>query len=159
MRGDHILLVHQTLTGMWGIPGGGMEDGEEPEDALRREMAEETGVVVSAATHAVTIWEEFSDGIYEMHGFLCDGEATAMPLMTEKERYTGQHPEWVPIRFAMGEFEHGLPKDAEGWRCEDGSWRDDLLPVSEFLSHAAGIYAREAAMLRVLIDTELVSCS
>lgn len=44
---DRILLVRfefPTRT-IWATPGGGVEPGEPPEDAIRRELAEETGLV------------------------------------------------------------------------------------------------------------------
>lgn len=46
--GDHIVLVttgQGPYKGMWNLPGGGIEFGETPEEALRRELEEETGLV------------------------------------------------------------------------------------------------------------------
>jgi ADP-ribose pyrophosphatase YjhB (NUDIX family) len=41
--------------GLWGLPGGGVEQGEHPDDAVVREFGEETGLRVRAkALHAVT---------------------------------------------------------------------------------------------------------
>jgi 8-oxo-dGTP diphosphatase len=40
--------------GLWGLPGGGVEQGEHPADTVLREFAEETGLVVRAASvHSV----------------------------------------------------------------------------------------------------------
>ena len=42
---DRILLAHwnEGRRAAWTLPGGGLEDGEEPEKAVRREVREETG--------------------------------------------------------------------------------------------------------------------
>jgi ADP-ribose pyrophosphatase YjhB (NUDIX family) len=44
-RGRVLLLRHVLRKGSgWGIPGGFLKSGEQPEDAIRRELREETGL-------------------------------------------------------------------------------------------------------------------
>ena len=49
-RGDEVLLVKRgkpPFQGHWSIPGGGLEFGERLEDAVRREVMEETGLEIT----------------------------------------------------------------------------------------------------------------
>lgn len=49
LDGDRVLLVkrgHAPLNGEWSLPGGGLELGETLEEGIRREVLEETGLVV-----------------------------------------------------------------------------------------------------------------
>ncbi|MFH8609984.1 NUDIX hydrolase [Streptomyces sp. NPDC018029] len=49
-RGNEILLVRESLSAdgalLWSLPGGGVEDGELLHEALRRELQEETGLLI-----------------------------------------------------------------------------------------------------------------
>lgn len=49
--GGRVLLVrasaYLSVGGRWFLPGGGVEHGETPVDALRREVAEETGLLIA----------------------------------------------------------------------------------------------------------------
>ncbi len=47
LQGDEVLLAlrdHDPFSGKWCIPGGHVEFGEHPEDAVKREVQEETGL-------------------------------------------------------------------------------------------------------------------
>jgi 8-oxo-dGTP pyrophosphatase MutT (NUDIX family) len=45
-----LLLTRYTGSGRWSLPGGGIDHGEQPLDAVRREVHEETGLVLADAT-------------------------------------------------------------------------------------------------------------
>src|ERR1700742_3778202 len=54
--GGNILLL-QEADGQWDLPGGGLEQGEKPHDAIIREVAEETGYTVSSVSkQPIAFW-------------------------------------------------------------------------------------------------------
>ena len=63
---DRLLLLHlhdpveSKLGRWWELPGGGLEPGESPEQAVAREVAEETGFVLDAAAVAAARWHRRS---------------------------------------------------------------------------------------------------
>ncbi|HUB37380.1 MAG TPA: NUDIX domain-containing protein [Streptosporangiaceae bacterium] len=56
---ERVLLGRRSDTGIWALPGGIIEPGEEPADAAVREIFEETGVIaVPEALAAVTVCDQ-----------------------------------------------------------------------------------------------------
>ncbi|HSD47004.1 MAG TPA: NUDIX hydrolase [Pyrinomonadaceae bacterium] len=99
--GKVLLLKHRFRAGSgWGIPGGFLELGEQPEEAMRRELREEIGLEVER----VEIFTSRSFKRPRQVEILFRGRANSdvKPLTIEVER-----AEW----FSLDALPDGLPKD------------------------------------------------
>ncbi len=53
---------HQTMPLKWEFPGGKIEEGEQPRDALRRELEEELGILANVGDEVRRIQHEYPNG-------------------------------------------------------------------------------------------------
>jgi 8-oxo-dGTP diphosphatase len=53
---------HQTMPLKWEFPGGKIEEGEQPRDALRRELDEELGILATIGDEIARIQHEYPNG-------------------------------------------------------------------------------------------------
>jgi ADP-ribose pyrophosphatase YjhB (NUDIX family) len=64
--GGRVLLARRAgdpFRDLWDIPGGFLEEGEHPEDALRRELLEETGLEVEPTGYLGVWMDQYGDGL------------------------------------------------------------------------------------------------
>ncbi|HEY1678623.1 MAG TPA: (deoxy)nucleoside triphosphate pyrophosphohydrolase [Candidatus Sulfotelmatobacter sp.] len=66
VKDDKLLVCqrtrHQTMPLKWEFPGGKIEEGEQPRDALRRELEEELGIQANIGNEVARIQHEYPNG-------------------------------------------------------------------------------------------------
>ncbi len=104
LRGDDILLSHETVTDVWMIPGGGLEEGETPEACCVREAEEETGLIVRPLRQFLTISEYYEEYRYITYYFAAEVTGRGQSRLTDGEIRRGLTPVWLPLRDAVALF-------------------------------------------------------
>lgn len=70
-----LLLVrrrHEPGSGRWSLPGGRVQAGEDDHQAVRREVAEETGLRVEITGHVGSVRRAApGGGVFDIHDYLC----------------------------------------------------------------------------------------
>lgn len=101
----------------WQMPQGGIDDGEEPDAAVLRELAEETGAKPEHVSIVASLEHElFYDLPPELHGKLWGG------------RYIGQRQRWYLARFTGSDADINIEAHDPPEFCEWKWVEPDLLP-------------------------------
>jgi ADP-ribose pyrophosphatase YjhB (NUDIX family) len=103
VRDGALLMVRFTGVDRWALPGGGLEHGEDPRDAAVREVAEETGLVVTLGRLLEVgsrVWDD-RDHRLHMISILYAGEITGGTLRDEVGG-SSDRAAWVPLADVAG---------------------------------------------------------
>lgn len=97
IKDSRMLISHEVNTDYYLIPGGGLEEGESPEECCEREVLEETGYIVKPTCHFVTVNEYYEEYKYIGHYFLCEVVGKGEQSLTSAEAERGLVPEWIDL--------------------------------------------------------------
>ncbi|MET4638013.1 (deoxy)nucleoside triphosphate pyrophosphohydrolase [Mycetocola sp. 2940] len=106
IRRDGLILCAQrglagSLAGMWEFPGGKIEPGETPREALEREIVEELHCRVAVGELVTTTVHEYDFGIVTLTTYFCE-LIEGIPFLSEHEAVVWLPPaelgtlEWAP---------------------------------------------------------------
>jgi putative (di)nucleoside polyphosphate hydrolase len=105
--GERIRKLNQQLDFPWQLPQGGLDEGEDPRDAVFRELEEETGTANAEIIAETPDWLTYD-----------------LPLDVRdrvwKGRFRGQRQKWYALRFLGKDSEFDLETHA---KPEFSSWR------------------------------------
>jgi len=119
----NILLIYREKFGKkyFMFPGGGIEDGENAEQAVVRELAEETSIIIRPIRQVYHI--KYDDGTDRLY-FLCEYVSGTPKLQENTNEYEqivkGEQyyePKWLPISDLNSTLVY--PLQVRDWVCKD----------------------------------------
>ena len=104
MRGKEVFATQRGFgqwQGWWEFPGGKMEEGESPQEALRREIREELDAKIEVGDLLETVEWDYPEFHLTMHCFLCTLLSASIQLTEHQEavwltKGTLNSVKWLP---------------------------------------------------------------
>lgn len=137
LDGDKLLLSYETKTDTWMLPGGGRENGETDADCCRREVEEETGILVDPTECFLETDEYYGDRKWVNRYFLCRKVGTGERHLTDWETGNGMEPRWVSLNEIKAVFAK-YREYAETNEDKRGMYFREYTAVCELEKHLAG---------------------
>lgn len=101
LRGGRVLIAERPpgkhMAGRWEFPGGKVAQGETEQQALIRELLEETGVGVTRCRHFMRLSHAYEDRTVELSLWLVER------FSGEPAGLDGQRLKWVPVQILAQE--------------------------------------------------------
>ena len=136
VQDGRILLTHELNSGWWLIPGGGIEEGETPEECVIREVEEETGVIVRPTEQFLMMHEYYEEYLYTGYFFICEVTEKGQMRLTDVEKQRGVQPEWLPLQDAIELFsKHESYADIS--EEKRGSYQREYIALKEYMNLAS----------------------
>lgn len=103
IKDNLVMLLYVPKLDIYTFPGGGVENNETKSECLTRELAEETGWVVTNFRETVTVMEYFVDSTWENTYFICevDLEHKGELHLTREELEYGIKEVWMSLPDAL----------------------------------------------------------
>jgi 8-oxo-dGTP pyrophosphatase MutT (NUDIX family) len=98
-----VVIIKAAKGNYYKLPGGGIEADEDHLRAAEREVAEETGCLVTMQANCIAKAEEYRNDLHQI-SYCYRAEAvdkTGKPALTDEEMANGLNHEWVPLNQAV----------------------------------------------------------
>ncbi|MBP1963971.1 NUDIX hydrolase [Paenibacillus aceris] len=132
----HVAMMYMSESDLYKLPGGGIENSEQPEAAFLREIKEETGYGAEI-THALGIIEEHKNRNGFMQLSYCyiakAHHLSSAPTLTENELRLGMSAAWMTLDQALEAMNDSLLK------CHRYSAKFMVLRDRTILEHAINL--------------------
>ncbi|MGO4109413.1 NUDIX hydrolase [Paenibacillus sp. YAF4_2] len=137
---DHngqVAMMYMAELDLYKLPGGGIEEGESPEEAFLRETIEETGYEAKVV-HELGVVEEHKNRnrfLQYSYCYLAKAQrSTEQTSLTEAEEQLGMSVQWMTIRQAIEVMEKDTNSSADDYGNLFMLMRDRMI-----LKEAAGL--------------------